>query len=86
MSSQSYRVSCHSYIFLHFFFYIFFKDQLKSSHHCGATPLILFDYHVLCKGGKKDKLEVLKKKADPYLNAFGVFVRKGEKIIRLVQL
>ena len=58
------------------------KDHLKTSSHSGDTPLILFDYHVLCKGGKKDKLEMLKKKAQPYLNKFKVFVRKGDDIVR----
>lgn len=59
-----------------------FQDHLKTSQHCRDTPLILFDYHVLCKGGKKDKLEMLKKKADPYLEKFKVFVKKGAEIVR----
>ena len=63
-------------------FIILFKDHLKTSSHSGDTPLILFDYHALCKGGKKDKLEMLKKKAEPYLDKFQVFVRKGQEIIR----
>ena len=58
-----------------------YQDHLKKSSHSGNTPLILFDYHVLCKGGKKDKLEMLKKKAQPYLEKFKVFVRKGEEIV-----
>jgi hypothetical protein len=63
-------------------FLLIIKDHLKTSSHSGDTPLILFDYHVLCKGGKKDKLEMLKKKAQPYLNKFKVFVRKGDDIVR----
>ncbi|CAB4027321.1 synaptojanin-1-like isoform X2, partial [Paramuricea clavata] len=58
-----------------------YQDHLKTSTHSGDTPLILFDYHVLCKGGKKDKLEMLKKKAQPYLDKFKVFVRKGDDIV-----
>lgn len=60
------------------------QDHLKTSSHSGDTPLILFDYHVLCKGGKKDKLEMLKKKSQPYLDKFQVFVRKADDILRCV--
>ena len=63
-------------------FTLIYQDHLKTSQHSGDTPLILFDYHVLCKGGKKDNLETLKKKAQPYLHKFKVFVRKGDEIIR----
>ena len=61
------------------------QDHLKNSMHSGDTPLILFDYHVLCKGGKKDKLEMLKKKAEPYLDQFKVLVKKGDEIVRYFQ-
>lgn len=46
--------------------------------------MICFDYHRNCRGGKLDKLPVLKDKAKPSMNEFGLFFAKGDKIVKYV--
>ena len=48
--------------------------------------MICFDYHRNCRGGKLDKLSVLKDKAKPSMNDFGLFFAKGDQIIKYVIL
>ena len=57
-----------------------FQDQLKDSIHGRETRMICFDYHQNCRGGKLDKLSVLKEKARPSLDEFGLFFCKGDHI------
>lgn len=44
--------------------------------------MICFDYHQNCRGGKLDKLTVLKDKARPSLNEFGLFFAEGDRIVK----
>lgn len=48
--------------------------------------MICFDYHRNCRGGKLDKLSVLKDKAKPSMNEFGLFFAKGDQIVKYVLL
>lgn len=48
--------------------------------------MICFDYHRNCRGGKLDKLSVLKDKAKPSMNEFGLFFAKGDQIVKYVIL
>jgi len=59
-----------------------FQDQLKDSIHGSNTRMICFDYHQNCRGGRLEKLSVLKEKAQPSLKEFGLFFAKGDQIIR----
>ena len=60
----------------------YFQDQLKDSIHGSETRMICFDYHQNCRGGKLDKMSVLKDKARPSLNEFGLFFAKGDQIVK----
>ncbi|PFX33475.1 synaptojanin-1-like [Stylophora pistillata] len=57
-----------------------YQDQLKDSIHGRETRMICFDYHQNCRGGKLDKLSVLKEKARRSLDEFGLFFCKGDHI------
>lgn len=62
--------------------FVYFQDQLKDSIHGRETRMICFDYHQNCRGGKLDKMIVLKDKARPSLNEFGLFFAKGGQIVK----
>ncbi|XP_031549964.1 synaptojanin-1-like [Actinia tenebrosa] len=57
-----------------------FQDQLKDSVHGHNTPMICFDYHRICKGGRASKLAALKDKAKPSMDEFGLFFAKAGKV------
>jgi len=59
-----------------------YQDQLKDSIHGSETRMICFDYHQNCRGGKFEKLSVLKEKAQPAMKEFGLFFIKGDQIMR----
>ena len=48
--------------------------------------MICFDYHQNCRGGKFEKLSVLKEKAQPSMTEFGFFFVRGEQIVRYCML
>ena len=55
---------------------------MKHSSHGSETRMICFDYHQNCRGGKFEKLSVLKEKAQPSMKEFGLFFVKGDQIVR----
>lgn len=44
--------------------------------------MICFDYHKNCRGGRFEKLSVLREKAQPSLKEFDLFFAKGDQIVR----
>merc|ERR550519_277192 len=42
--------------------------------------MICFDYHRNCKGGRTDKLKMLKDKAKPAMDEFSLFFAKGSNV------
>ncbi|XP_032229504.2 synaptojanin-1 [Nematostella vectensis] len=57
-----------------------FQDELTESIHGHDTPMICFDYHRNCKGGRTSKLKDFADKARQLFNSNSLFFSKGGKL------
>ncbi|XP_064476937.1 synaptojanin-1-like isoform X2 [Ornithodoros turicata] len=57
--------------------------QMFQHHHKASRrkiPMVSFDYHSMCRGGRQDNLIHLKNQISPHLSSFGCFYFNGSEI------